>query len=488
MKTRGRRSLAILLAFAATLLAAGVACRRGADAGVERPAASVQYRCPMHPSYVSDKPGDCPICKMKLVPFEASPSPGGKGARKIAYWRSPMDPTIRSDRPRKDEMGMDYVPVYEDELSRPGPVAGRAVVAISPERRQVLGVRSEEVRRRPLEQTIRTVGRVAVDERLIHHVHTKYEAYVERLYVNFTGQLVHRGERLAALYAPELVATQQEYLLAYRAQQRLGGSAIPSVAEGSANLLEAARQRLLFWDIPLEDIARLEKTGEVGRTLDLYAPLGGYVVQKTAFHGMRVTPADILFDIADLSKLWILADVYESDLPAVRQGMAAEIRLPYQPGRAIRGAVTYINPTVEPATRTIKVRIEVANEGDLLKPDMYADVLLRTDLGSALFVPDSAILKPGDRRLVFLDQGDGRLEPREIVLGARSEGGYQVLSGLQEGDRVVTSANFLIDSESSLKAALQSFSPTPSPPSAPAGAPPRPGVPPSQPSPSGHVH
>jgi Cu(I)/Ag(I) efflux system membrane fusion protein len=250
-------------------------------------------------------------------------------------------------------------------------------------------------------------------------------------------------------------------------------------------LLEAARQRLLFWDVTADDIARLEKTGEVGRTLDLHAPLGGYVVEKTAVHGMRVTPADALFDIADLSKLWILADVYESDLPAVRQGMAAEIRLPYQPGRAFQGAVTYINPTVEPATRTIKVRIEVANEGDLLKPEMYADVLLRTDLGPALFVPDSAILKTGDRRLVFLDQGDGRLEPREIVLGARSEGGYQVLSGLQDGDRVVTSANFLIDSESSLKAALQSFSPTPSPPAAAVGAAPRTGPPPS---PSGHAH
>jgi membrane fusion protein, copper/silver efflux system len=488
MMSRSRRRAAVVLLAASGLLAGGVACRRAADAGGPAPAATVQYRCPMHPSYVSDKPGECPICKMKLVPSEASASPEAKGGRRIAYWRSPMDPTIRSDQQRKDEMGMDYVPVYADELSMPGPVAGRAVVALSPERRQVLGVRSEDVRRRPLEQTIRTVGRVAVDERLIHHVHTKYEAYVEQLYVNFTGQLVRRGERLAALYAPELVATQQEYLLAYRAQQRLGQSAIPSVSEGSRNLLEAARQRLLFWDVTPEDIARLEKTGEVGRTLDLHAPLGGYVVEKTAFHGMRVTPADALFDIADLSKLWILADVYESDLAAVRQGMAAEIRLPYQPGRAFRGAVTYINPTVEPATRTIKVRIEVANEGALLKPEMYADVLLRTDLGSALFVPDSAILKPGDRRLVFLDHGDGRLEPREIELGARSEGGYQVLSGLQEGDRVVTSANFLIDSESSMKAALQSFAPSPTPLPAPGGTASRPGAPSPRPSSPAHVH
>ncbi len=487
MKGEAVRTVVIPFLLASALLGAVVGCRRGAEAVGERAVAKIQYRCPMHPAYVSDKPGECPICKMKLVPFEASPSPAAAPpGRKIAYWRSPMDPTIRSDRPQKDEMGMDYVPVYEDELTLAGPVPGRAVVALSPERRQVLGVRSEEVRRRSLEPTIRTVGRVAVDERLIHHIHTKYEAYVERLYVNFTGQLVHRGERLAALYAPELVATQQEYLLAYRAQQRLGGSVIPSVSEGSANLLEAARQRLLFWDIKPEDIARLEKTGEVGRTLDLYAPLGGYVVQKTAFHGMRVTPADTLFDIADLSQLWILADVYESDLAAVRQGMAAEVRLPYQPGRVFRGSVAYINPMVEPSTRTIKVRIEVANEGSLLKPEMYADVLLRTDLGPVLFVPDSAVLKPGDRRLVFLDRGDGRLEPREVELGARGEGGYQVLSGLQEGDRVVTSANFLIDSESSIKAALQSFAPSPAPPR---GAESRvPGSPAPRPSAPTHVH
>jgi Cu(I)/Ag(I) efflux system membrane fusion protein len=431
---------------AAFLLLAGgaaVGCRRGGDAATTSQAAKQQYHCPMHPTYVSDRPGQCPICKMDLVPMEAAAASAA------------------------------------GEATGPA-VAGRAMVALSPERRQLLGVRSEAVTRRHLDRTIRTVGRVAMDERRLHHVHTKYEAYVEKLYVNFVGQMVRKGDHLAALYSPELVATQQEYLLAYRAQQRLAQSGIASVAKGGTDLLEAARQRLLFWDVSPEDIATLERTGKVERTVDLHAELPGYVLQKSAVHGMRVTPADILFDIADLSAVWILADVYESDLATVELGMAAEVTLPYQPGRTWRGKVAYIDPTVEPGTRTVKVRIEVANEGYALKPDMFADVVLRRELGDALFVPESAVLRPGERRIVFLDLGDGTLAPREIETGARVEGGYAVLSGLAEGDKVVTSANFLIDSESSLKAALAAMgaaTPGPGPhgghaPSTPSAAPP----------------
>jgi Cu(I)/Ag(I) efflux system membrane fusion protein len=415
---------------AALVLAGGVAaCRRGEAPAATTAAAKPQYHCPMHPTYVSDRPGTCPICKMDLVPIAAAEAPAAAAAS-----------------------------------AGGGPViAGRAMVALSPERRQMLGVRSEAVVRRHLDLTIRTVGRVAMDERRIHHVHTKYDAYVERLDVSFTGQLVRKGDHLAALYSPELVASQQEYLLAYRAQQRLAASGVASVAKGGTDLLEAARQRLLFWDVAEEDIAELERTGKVQRTVDLHAELPGYVLRKAAIHGMRVTPADVLFDIADLSAVWILADVYESDLASVALGMAAEVTLPYQPGRTWRGRVTFIDPLVEPGTRTVKVRIEVANGDYALKPEMFADVVLRKELGDALFVPESAVLKPGERRLVFLDKGDGRLEPREIQTGARVEGGYAVLSGLAEGDEVVTSANFLIDSESSLKAALAAMGATPAP-------------------------
>jgi Cu(I)/Ag(I) efflux system membrane fusion protein len=425
-----------LIALGAALAAGGglqAACRRhhvDAAAGTAH-AARPLYHCPMHPGYVSNEPGDCPICGMKLVPTKPS-LPAAASPSAVA--------------------------------------ADRADVSLSPERRRMLGLRTSEVRRTRLARDIRTVGRMAVDERRLHHVHTKFEAYVEHLHVDFTGKRVKRGEPLASVYSPELVATQQEYLLAYRAQKQLGQSGIPSVAQGGVDLLEAARRRLLFWDIRPADIARLERTGEVERTLDLHSDISGYVVQKTAFHGMRVTPADTLFDIADLSHLWVLADVYESDLPNVREGMAAELTVPYLPGRSWHGAVTYIAPTVEEKTRTIKVRVEVDNRGEELKPEMFADVLLRTELGEGLVAPESAVIHAGQRQLAFVEAADGRLQPREVKIGAKTAEGLQVLEGLAAGERVVTSANFLLDSESSLRAALAAISPPP-PGQPPASAP-----------------
>jgi RND family efflux transporter MFP subunit len=405
---------------------------------------------------------------MKLVSFEAPPKPSGE--RRIAYYRSPMDPTVRSDRPAKDAMGMDFIPVYEDEVGGAAPsIPGRAGITLSAEKRQLLGVRSEPVTRDRLTRVIRTVGRIAVDERRLHHIHTKYDGYVEHLYVDFTGKLVKQGEPLLSIYSPDLVATQQEYLLAYQAHKRMAESGIASVAQSSLDLLEATRQRLLLWDIRAEDIESLERAGKVGRTLDLHAEVGGYVVQKMAFHGMRVTPADALFDIADLSHVWVLADVYESDLPLVRVGMDGEMTVPYLPGKKWRGSVSYVDPTVEEKTRTVKVRIELWNEGQQLKPDMFADVLLRADLGEGLIVPESAVIDSGRRKLVFLDRGEGRFEPREVQLGVKLANGFQVLSGLANSDSVVVSANFLLDSESSLKAALAGMSPAAAPPDPHAG-------------------
>jgi Cu(I)/Ag(I) efflux system membrane fusion protein len=385
---------------------------------------------------------------------DATPAPA---ARQPLFYRSPMDPSVHSDTPAKDSMGMDFVPVYADEVALGSSVEGRVAIDLSPEKRRLLGIRTVPVTRARLVRSIRTVGRVAVDERRLHHIHTKYEGYVEHLYVDFTGKFVRRGEPLLSLYSPELVATQQEYLLAWRARERLSTSGIPSVARGSVDLLEAARQRLLFWDIRPADIEALEKTGEVKRTLDLYSDISGYVVQKMAFHGMRVTSADALFDIADLSQLWVLADVYEADLPAVRLGMEASLTVPYLPGKKWRGPVTYIAPTVEAKTRTISVRVEVANRGEDLKPDMFADVVLESDLGTGLLAPESAVIHAGERQLMFVEKEDGRLEPREVELGAKVGENVQVLSGLAEGDHVVVSANFLLDSESSLKAALSAM-------------------------------
>jgi Cu(I)/Ag(I) efflux system membrane fusion protein len=379
----------------------------------------------MHPAFVSDKPGNCPICGMKLVATPPSPS------------------------------------VPPATVPETAGVPGRAVVSLSPERRRMLGLRTEPVRRAALDRTLRTVGRVAADERRLHHVHTKYDGYIEHLYVDFTGKLVRKGEPLVSLYSPELVATQQEYLLAWRARQELAGSGLPSVAQGGVDLLEAARRRLLLWDTRPADIARLEQTGLVQRTLDLHSEVTGYVIQKTALHGMRVTPADILFDIADLSHLWVLADVYESDLPSVQVGMPAEVSLPYLPGRQWMGTVTNIAPTVEAQTRTIKVRVEVDNADGALKPEMFADVLLRSGRGEGLLLPADAVIHAGERQLVFVELDGERLQPREVHLGVRVGDAVQVLHGVEEGERVVTAANFLLDSESSLKAALSTMSPAP---------------------------
>jgi len=411
---------AALGAALSTAAAAVTSCRTqpAGQAAQPRPARAARYYCPMHPSYTSERPGSCPICGMALVPLE---TPAAAGAPAAAPAQG---------------------------------VAGRAAVTLSGERRQMLGVRSEPVRRGVLTRTIRTVGRIAVDERRVHHVHTKLEGYVEHLYVDFTGKHVRKGEPLVSLFSPELVATQQEYLLAYRAQQQLAASGLPQVAQGGVDLLEAARQRLLLWDIQPRDIETLERTGRARRTLDLYAALDGYVVQKMAVHGARVMPADALFDIADLSRLWVLADVYESDLPLVRPGMDAELSVPYLPGRRWRGPVAYVDPMVSDKTRTVKVRIEVRNQDEALKPEMFADVLLHSGLGDGLSVPDSAVIHSGDRQIVFLDRGEGRYEPRPVELGPRVGDGFQVLGGLAEGDRVVISASFLLDSESSLKAAL----------------------------------
>ncbi len=404
---RALRSLVACVAVLAALLAAP-ACRRAA-----RPSAAVtaSYHCPMHPTYVSGQPGDCPICGMKLVAM------GG-------------------------------------EAPATAVVEGRAPLVLSAERRQLSGVTSIELRPQALVQEIRAVGFVTADERRLHHVHAKFEAYVEQLYVDFTGKFVQRGEPLLSLYAPDLVATQEEYLLAYRAQEQLASSGIASVRQGGLQLLEAARQRLLFWDIRPADVETLQRTGRVKRTLDLHAELSGFVVQKNVVHGMRVTPADTLFDVADLSHVWVLADVYESDLPALRVGQQAEVSVTYLPGRSWRGPLTNVAPTVDEATRTIKVRVEVENEGARLKPGMFADVRLLGVLGHGLVLPDDAVVRGGRRDVVFVERGEGRYEPRAVRLGERVRGGLRVLDGLATGERVASGANFLLDSESSLRAAL----------------------------------
>ena len=459
MLSRNRIAI-VLAAVLAVVGAIGVtAWYRGSATG-HAAHADAEYFCPMHPTIVRDKPGECPICGMKLEkrtePGAAATTPAASspGERRVLFYRHPMDPSIHSDKPAKDNMGMDYVPVHEDETQGASSVEGRAAVKVPPERAQLLGIRSVPVGSGSTGGSVRTVGRVAMDERRREVVHAKYEGYVENLLVDFTGKPVRKGQPLLAIYSPEVLAAQKEYLVARGAQARLGDSSITGVARGGAELAEASRQRLRSFDVGPEEIAALEKTGTPRRTVTLRSPVSGVVIEKMAVEGMKVSPADRLYEIADLSHVWILAEVYEKDLGAVRVGLPARVTLATQPGGEWRGTVTFVSPTVKPDTRTVEARIEVDNALGVLRPDMFVDVSLEGASSAALTVPESAVIPTGERTLVFVDKGDGRYEPREVALGARVAGSYEVRRGLAAGERVVVSANFLLDSESSLRAAI----------------------------------
>jgi Cu(I)/Ag(I) efflux system membrane fusion protein len=368
--------------------------------------------------------------------------------KKVLFWVDSMNPAYKSDKPGKAPDGMDLVPVYDDAVTAApsSDVAGYADVKLTPDRRQLIGVQTGMTEMRPLGRTVRTVGRVAVDETRLYKISTKFDGYIEKLYVDVTGQPVRKGQPLFSVYSPDLLATQQEYLLAMRA------------AKQSPSLLAAARQRLLLWDITPADIETLERTGAVRKSLTIDSPVSGVVLNKIAVQGARVTPGEPLFEIANLDRVWIQADVYESELPFIRLGATATTTLSYVPGRTWTGRVTFIAPTVDPMTRTVKVRSEFDNADGALKPDMFGDVVIQQPARNVIVVPDSAVLQTGTRSVVFVVAGDGTFEPREVSVGTKSDQFYEVRSGLRAGEKVVTQANFLIDSESRLKAALAGMS------------------------------
>jgi len=398
---------------------------------------------PMNPSRKSDKPGKAPD-GMDLVPVYAESETPSAGQKKILFWVDPMHPAYKSDKPGKaPDCGMELVPVYADGA---GPatstVTGYANVKLTSDRQQLIGVQTGMTEMRWLGRSVRTVGRVAVDETRLYKITTKFDGYIEKLYVNVTGQQIRKGQPLFSVYSPDLLATQQEYLLALR------------VAKQFPALLAAARQRLLLWDVTPVEIRELERTGAARKSVTIYSPASGYVLNKIAVEGARVTPGDPLFEIANLNRVWIQADVYESELQFIRLGAPATTTLSYIPGRTWTGRVTFIAPTVDPMTRTVKVRSEFDNADGALKPDMFGDVVIQQPARHVVVVPDSAVLQTGTRSVVFLVKGDGTFEPREVSVGTKSEQFYEVRSGLTAGEKVVTQANFLIDSESRLKAAL----------------------------------
>lgn len=370
---------------------------------------------------------------------------------------------------RQDEMaGMDMPGMGKEQQKKPAlveeavgpetPLESEGVpgiVTIAQDRLQTIGVKYEPVTRRPLEKIIRTVGRVAVDERKLAKVTIKFHGWIERLFVSATGDHVRKGQQLFTIYSPDLVATQEEYLLALQGRKQMGESEFPEVARGSQDLLEATKRRFQLWDITPDHVRELGKTGKVLKTLPIHSPITGTVIKKDALAGAHVEPGQELYTIADLSHLWILADIYEYELGFVKKEQKAAVTLSYDPSRVLTGQVGFIYPTLDPKTRTAKVRFEMDNADDTLKPDMYANVELRVSLGTKLAIPQEAIIESGQKQVVFLHHGGGKLEPRLIKTGVKTGEWSEILEGLKEGEHIVTSANFLIDSESRLKSVVE---------------------------------
>ncbi len=374
----------------------------------------------------------------------------GKEKRKIKYWVAPMDPTYIRDKPGKSPMGMDLVPVYEGEGE-----SAEGVVKIDPVTVQNIGVKTAEVTRGPLIATVRTVGQVTYNEGTVQHIHTKVSGWVEDLFVDTTGAEVYKGENLLSIYSPELVATQEEYLQALRYEQQTASSTFKDVSRGGKALVDATRRRLLFMDIAPSQIEALEKRGTIQKAMILKSPTHGIVIDKKVLAGMKVTPGMELYTIADISNVWVLGSIYEYELPFVRNGQEAEITLPYQPGVVYRGRISFIYPYLSAASRTVQIRIDFRNPGFRLKPDMYVNVAITTKLAeNVLQVPSDAVIRTGTHNIVITSLGEGKFLPKDVVLGSEGQGVVEIKSGLTEGEKIVTSGQFLIDSESNLKEAI----------------------------------
>jgi RND family efflux transporter MFP subunit len=414
------------------IVGAGVYVRHGVRGGAPSTRAAsvkkIMYHCPMHPNYISDHPGECPICGMSLVPIE-------------------------------DEKAAGTHPATAGKAGQPGlAVEGQATIYLDPEKQQLIGLRTEPVRREPLDKTVRAVGQVTADETRVSRVFAKVSGWVDKLYVNSTGATVKKGQPLLAIYSPELVSTQEEYLLALRARETLKESSFADVAGSGDSLVEATRRRLELWDIPASEIRRIEKAGRPIKDLTLYSPASGYVMEKTVLEGQKIDPSTSLMTVSDLSEVWVQPEFYEQDASLVRVGDRATLTVSTYPGRSWSGTIDYIYPSVDPQTRTLRARLRFPNPGMVLKPGAYAAIEIAKHLGERLTVSEDSVLDSGTRQIVFLSKGDGHFEPRQVNVGERAGGRRILLSGLRAGDVIVSSGNFLVDSESRLKSAMQGMS------------------------------
>ena len=384
----------------------------------------------------------------------AAGASAAKSERKVLYYRNPMGLPDTSPVPKKDPMGMDYIPVFEGGE----PPAKAGTVKISLDKVQLLGVRTEAAADRELRRVVRAVGTIQANERLLYKVTPRFEGWIEKLHVNTTGQAVARGQPLMEVYSPELIIAQDEYLIALRAIEDARASSTEAQAV-MQRLADGVLRRLRNWGISETELETLRKEGTARQLLTYRSPVAGVVLQKPSVQGMRFMPGEALYEIADLSSVWLVAEVFERDLGLVKTGQETQLRILAYPDRDFSGKVVFISPTLEADTRTGRVRIELANPGGLLKPAMYGNVQIATahPRGKALAIPDSAVLDSGTRQVALVQRGEGLFEPRSVKLGMRADGYVEVLEGVASGEQVVVRANFLIDAESNLKAALDTF-------------------------------
>ena len=399
------------------------------------------YTCGMHPNVIQEQPGTCPICEMDLTPIKTSDKTNTSKERKILYWRAPMNPQETYDKPGKSKMGMDLVPVYSDEIEGTS-------IKINPTLQQNMGVRIYTVKSQPLIKEINTTGFIQFDETRKAHITLKVDGWVEKLYTNFTGQPIKKGEPLLELYSPEVINAQQEYLSARSNQILLGSS--------GTDLVQSANARLDFWGVSNKTLQTLIKKGRPLRTVQIVSPVSGVITKKNIEEGHFAKQGATIFEVADLSKVWLMIDIYEKDLPFIAKGQSVFATLPYNPHAQFSGKIDYIYPILDKKTRSVKARVVLHNPNEQLKVNMFANAKISSDLGThAISIPSEAVIRTGKHARVIIANEDDTFTPRNVVLGYYFNDHYQVVSGLSEGEKVVGSSKFLIDSESKLKEAIQ---------------------------------
>ena len=412
-----------------------------------------RWTCAMHPTVILDEPGNCPICDMRLTKIANDPAPAPLAAeRKILLWRAPMDPSFTSDKPGKSPMGMDLIPVYQDAA----PLSSGAV-RVDPNFLQNFSVRTAVAKQGNIPIEIRTVGTLSHNEESVVSVNTKFDGWIEKAYLNNVGEAVAKGDPLFDIYSPQLVTTQQEYLAALDYAEKLSKSAYPDAVERAQSLVEAGRERLRYWDVSEDAIARLNQTRKITRTVTVFAPTSGFVVGKmgNSFEGMRLTAGMTVLKLADHSRLWAEVELYEDDIRHVRKGTPITVEVRSFPGRKWSGRVMLFDTALDPRTRTLKAFAEIRNSDMLLRSEMFVDVLIRPPgVANAVTVPQQAVLHSGERSIVIVEQQTGVFEPREVRLGIASGDDQEIVEGVAAGELVVTSSQFLIDSESNLRAAI----------------------------------